>query len=289
MPEARLVVALSGRHEDEWLIGYANQLAGVNRHAAQLALANRRARSPNSATESAAVAVDETDQLMVSAPQRVDFVDVSSNRPLDDLLALAATDGVGALLVGEGHGRRCLRSLIQRAACSVWFVPDGAPATLRRLLVPLDFSLQAADSLRVATTLARLGNAEVCQALHVYFNDSPFDDAAQDCSLRAGLVAEYARFLDKVDVLGVDVRLLLRACSLVADAIDATATEQGSDLIVLGTRGRTWAGALLRESLAEQTVRRCRVPLLVLKHFGAQVGLLRLLRESDRGTSLRWN
>jgi hypothetical protein len=48
---------------------------------------------------------------------------------------------------------------------------------------------------------------------------------------------------------------------------------------------------LLDESIAERTLRDCRTPLLVVKHFGAQLGLLGVLRERAvaRGNEPRFN
>jgi outer membrane protein OmpA-like peptidoglycan-associated protein len=57
---------------------------------------------------------------------------------------------VDLILVGHGRGhsgkRALARRLAMKAPCSVWVVPEGAPARLNRILVPVDFS----DPSRVA-------------------------------------------------------------------------------------------------------------------------------------------
>jgi nucleotide-binding universal stress UspA family protein len=229
------------------------------------------------------VTVARADGPVVSAPQVVEYVKVPPSRPADRLLELAADTGAAAVLVGAGVGLRCVRALVRRATCSVWFIPDGAVPSARRILVPVDFTVRAADCLRVATVLARLSDAGECLALHVYFNASLVADAAQDRRLRAGMAERYAQFLGPIDLLNVPVRPLFRECAIAADAVNQTAADQDADLIVLATRGRTPVAALLDESLAEQTLRHCRVPLLVVKHFGARLGLLSLLRDPDFG------
>jgi nucleotide-binding universal stress UspA family protein len=220
----------------------------------------------------------------------VEYVDISSGRPLDRLLASAADPETAAVLVGEALGRRRLRALARRAACSVWFVPGGAAPVVRRVLVPVDFSVRSADCLRVATALARLSEAE-CLALHVYFNESILAGPEQDRALRARLAEAYARFAGPIDTLGVKVTPLLDEAAGVARAVLRAAAERDADLIVLASRGRSWAGALLHEGVAGQVLRDCRVPLLVVKHFGARLGLLRVLREPAyrRRNDLRFN
>jgi nucleotide-binding universal stress UspA family protein len=275
-PENRLVVALSGRDQDAALIRYANALAERNSRAGHIPT-TRRGRRP-ARPESAVRVVDQGEELVLSAPQGVEYVDVSSAPTVDRLLAIANHPQTEAVLVGEAIGRRPLRALVRWAACSVWFVPDGAFPEVRRILVPVDFSLRAADCLRVATVLARLSAAE-CLALHIAFSESVLPGPEQDRALWARAAEAYARFVDPIDTLNVRVTPLFREAADVARAINQAAAEQDADLIVLASRGRTWAGALLHESVAARALRQCRVPLLVVKHFGAQLGLLPLLRE----------
>jgi nucleotide-binding universal stress UspA family protein len=289
-PEHRLVVALSGRDEDAALLRYANALTELNGGARRLPTASRGRRTARPAT-AAPVVVDQGDGLVVAAPQAVEYVKVSSGRALDRLRALAADPETEAVLVGEAVGRRQLRALVRQAACSVWFVPDGAAPEVGRILVPVDFSVRAADCLRVATVLARLSAAAECLALHVYFDESVLPSPERDQALRAQVSAAYARFLEPIDTLKVRVTPLFQEAAGVARVINRTAAEQDADLVILASRGRTWAGALLHESVAEQTLRECRVPLLVVKHFGARLGLWRVLREPafSRRHDLRFN
>ena len=51
-------------------------------------------------------------------------------------------------------------------------MPEGSPATLNRVLVPVDFSEPAADAIKVATSMARRSGHTEVLALHVYFNEA---------------------------------------------------------------------------------------------------------------------
>jgi nucleotide-binding universal stress UspA family protein len=52
------------------------------------------------------------------------------------------------------------------------------------------------------------------------------------------------------------------------DEILRVAAEDGCDLIVLGTHGRSGVGKLLLGSVAEQVVRRAACPVLTVRHGG---------------------
>jgi len=277
-PEQRLVVALSGRAEDAALIRYADRLMELNSEAGPLARP-RPASTDSGPMESASVAVDEATGLLLTAPRGVSYLESSSSQALERLLARAADPGTAALIVGSGLERRSLRTLVRQAACSVWFVPDGASEEFQRILVPVDFSVRAADALRLATVLARLSGGAGCLAMHAYYNDQVLTYRPRDPVLLARLAEAYASFVAPIDTLGVPIAPLFREEANVPHSIRAAASEQKADLVVLASRGRTWASALLQESIAERTLEEIQVPLLVVKHFGAQVGLLRLLRE----------
>ena len=63
----------------------------------------------------------------------------------------------------------------------------------------------------------------------------------------------------------------------VAHAINRVAAQRGCDLVVMATRGRSRSAAILLGSVTEETIVETRVPLLVVKHYGAQLGLLQAL------------
>jgi nucleotide-binding universal stress UspA family protein len=273
----RLVVALCGDEADASLIRYANFVADLN-CGAGCALHSSRASRAARSESSAPVLVDQAHGVVLSAPQFVDYLRIASGRDFDRLLRIAAQSETDALLVSESLGRRRLKALVRRAASSVWFVPAGAPAELRRILLPVDFSVRSADCLRLATALACLSGAE-CSALHVYFNESLFADRQSDQELRGRVVQSYARFIKPIDTLGVPVTFRCLEAADIGRALRETADDEQADLIVLASRGRTRTAALLAGSVAEQMLRGCRTPSLIVKHFGAQLGLLRLLRQ----------
>ena len=207
--------------------------------------------------------------------------DILTGSLIDGLLAYVAEKQVDLLLIGHGledSGRRTVaRRLAMNAPCSVWMLPEGSPATLQRILVPIDFSEPAADSMRVATSMARLSGHVECVALHVYFNEAVITYEGYDQVLRGQEEHAYRQFIGPINCQGVSVTPHFEESSKVARTIVRVAEQRAADLIVLATRGRSRSAAILLGSVTEDMIIETRVPLLAVKHFGARLGVLQAL------------
>jgi nucleotide-binding universal stress UspA family protein len=201
---------------------------------------------------------------------------------LDGILACAESSGADLILVGHASQRR-RRSLARRLAakspCSVWMVPGGAPAAIRRILVPIDFGRRSADTVAVACAVAEGAGLDECLAAHVHFNDAAaaFDEfeeiLAEDRDRAFGI------FVAPIDLRGVWVKPMFVDSCHVADSILRAAREHGCDLIVMGTRGRSRSAAVLLGSETEHCMMNTGIPLLAVKHFGARLSLMGALRD----------
>jgi nucleotide-binding universal stress UspA family protein len=204
---------------------------------------------------------------------------VLTGTPIDQLLIYAAEHGIDLLFVGgSSSGRQALaRRLAMKAPCSVWLVPEQAQARVERVLVPIDFSEPAADSLRVATSLARLSGEAECLALHVFFNEARVTYEDYERVLRGQEEQAFSRFVQPIDTKGVAVAPLFVEGVHVGRIIHETAQQQEADLIVMATRGRSRSAAILLGSVTEETILETSVALLVVKHFGARMSVLQAL------------
>lgn len=204
--------------------------------------------------------------------------DVLHGPLIDALLAHVAEQSVDLLFIGSHDGRRPLaRRLAMKAPCSVWMVPEGSPVKLERILVPIDFSEHAADAMKVAMSMAQLSGHTECLALHVYFNEAVITYEEYDQVLRGEEREAYQRFIGPIDCQGVKVTPLFEEGINVTHVIDRVAAQRGIDLVVMATRGRSRSAAILLGSVTEHTIIESRVPLLVVKHFGARMGVLQAL------------
>ncbi len=200
---------------------------------------------------------------------------------VDRLLTHIAEKQVDLFLLGDRPGptgrRALVRRLAMKAPCSVWLVPEEATPKLRRLLVPIDFSEPAADALRVATSIASCHRHAECLALHVYFNEAAITYEEYDLVLRGQEEQSYRQFVAPIDCCGVRVTPLFEEGPSVVHVIERVAQQHDVDAIVMATRGRSRSSAILLGSVAEEMILATRVPLLVVKHFGARMGVLQAL------------
>lgn len=241
--------------------------------------------------------VDELDQIItrhfaisVAAPPALETVVLSG--PLTDrVLAHLVERQSDLVLLGEGsaeQGRRSLaRRLAMKATCSVLMMPNQSPTRLRQILVPIDFSKHSEDTLRVAVSLARLAGA-TCRPIHVYFNEAVVTFEEYDQILRGQERNAYERFIAAIDCSGVEMRPLFVESSNVPHALLRSAEQEPCELIVMGTRGRSRSASILLGSVTDEMLRQTRVPLLAVKHFGAQMNVLETLldRRFRRGGRL---
>jgi nucleotide-binding universal stress UspA family protein len=126
--------------------------------------------------------------------------------------------------------------------------------TIRHLLCPVDLSEPSAHALRHAAALRSVLNAELT-ILNVRAADArpPDADRSSDTS--------FETFASRVVDVGPSIRLLERRGEPVNEILRIAVA---SDIIVMGTHGRTGLQRLLLGSVAERVIRRSRAPVLVV-------------------------
>ena len=146
-----------------------------------------------------------------------------------------------------------------------------APAHIRRILVPHDFSEHSDAALAHADGLARLSRASL-HLLHV-IQPPPLHAVTP-----AGPV-QIAMPVEVTDAARIEARELLRRIARSSRADAQVHVEEGSptavicrfaerhrtDLIVMGTHGRAGLAHLLLGSVAERVLRRAPCPVLTVR------------------------
>ncbi|MCC6750389.1 MAG: universal stress protein [Deltaproteobacteria bacterium] len=145
---------------------------------------------------------------------------------------------------------------------------------VKRILVPVDFSLCSWSALQHAAALARKLAAEV-DILHILETPHyivpevmvfPPGEAPQTLAeyTRTQVSKEMDRFLqDAPNVGDVPIRVLIERGDPLRKIIEL-AENNGYDLIVMGTHGRRGLTHLLLGSVAERVVQRSRCPVLTV-------------------------
>jgi nucleotide-binding universal stress UspA family protein len=140
---------------------------------------------------------------------------------------------------------------------------------LRHVLVPVDFSDSSRKALQYAESLARQFHAEI-QLLHVAEIVPPPPDlmivadtealSAENREVGAKRLAEWQQALGS----RVNINSAARLGNPKHEIIQ-TAQETNTDLIVMGTRGRSGLSRLLTGSTTEHVVRHAPCPVLVVR------------------------
>jgi nucleotide-binding universal stress UspA family protein len=154
--------------------------------------------------------------------------------------------------------------------CFVDELQEEVMLEIRRIVVPTDFSADAARAYEVAIRFARSFEAEIT-LLHCYQINpgaiSPYGiamPAALDQQLRDAALRQLTEWSEKTISEGVKVQtqLLSLTPSLgIAQCVE----EVGADLIVMGTRGLSGIQHVMLGSVAERTVRTAACPVLTVK------------------------
>jgi universal stress protein A len=142
--------------------------------------------------------------------------------------------------------------------------------TISRILVPTDFSADGDAAVRYALDLARMCHAQV-HLLHVV--DDPLAAGMwssevytyQIAELQINLVREAeVRLAQAIPSGAANVSSEVRTGSPWRKIIEVAA-ERSSDLIVMGTHGRTGVAHIVMGSVAERVLRRAPCPVLTLR------------------------
>ena len=140
--------------------------------------------------------------------------------------------------------------------------------TIRKILLPVDFSAQSQRAAAYAATLARQIGASI-HLVHVVEDDPPTFPRAADGGNCCGSHQSSLSTLAATLHLPADrISIELRAGSPAETIVDAAA-DCGCDLIVMATRRCTRQPDVAVGRIAEQVIRGADCPVLVVKESGA--------------------
>jgi nucleotide-binding universal stress UspA family protein len=216
-------------------------------------------------------------EALADADPTADYLALAG-KPAEVLCEIADDRRADAIVVGSrGHGRLALGSVAYRllaaAPCPVMVVPvahDDRPEAVRRILVAVDGSEDAAAAAAEAESIARENHGSLTFAIAV-------PDAAQFLpgmpgqpggyvELRSQIEDECKRLLteatDSVDPEVAATTRLLRGSA--GPAIVEHLDSGDYDLVVVGSRGRGSLKAMLLGSVSHYVSQRSPVPVLVV-------------------------
>jgi universal stress protein A len=129
----------------------------------------------------------------------------------------------------------------------------------KRILVTTDLSEHSLAAFEYASTVSLLFNAKI-YVLHVYDREARGQPQSTEEEARKAL----REFILQSISSELDMTLVVR-CGTPAEEIVRFAEEEGIDLIVIATHGRTGLKHIMMGSVAEKIVRRSNIPVLSVK------------------------
>ncbi|MBX3439757.1 MAG: universal stress protein, partial [Planctomycetaceae bacterium] len=286
----RMMVALSATEEDVPLVTYARLLARAGLvHHVSFVHVRTPARIMDDPRPDAGVLQTCEDVVATHFARPRENVTVGCHVVLgvriDALIDFATQDRCDVILLGHHSRRSGQRSLARRLAmiapCSVWLVPEGAPLSIFEILVPIDFSDHAADSLSVAVSIARAVGLTECSATYVFADPSMvrYDDHIDE--IRHNVETAFEEFIEPIDRRGMAVEPTYMEGNNVGKTLLHSAKLNGTDLLVMNTRGRSRSASILLGSVTGQVLSESPVAVLAVKHYGAMMNLFQALKQSQ--------
>jgi len=144
------------------------------------------------------------------------------------------------------------------------------PRSIKRILVPTDFSEPSSEALTTAIAFARAFGASI-ELVHVavetaYAMPPPIDVATVPIDM-TGVIDRAQKSLNaeeaRVQAAGVTCASIILAGTPDAEVV-AHADKTGADLIVMGTHGRSGLTHALLGSVAERVVQHAHRPVLIV-------------------------
>ena len=204
--------------------------------------------------------------------------------PLIELLKRSKKEKIDLIVMrkkaGDKSSGTLLTKLTRRAPCSVLFVPEGANAWYKNILVPIDFSKNSEDAMEVAIAFARASGINEISCLHVYGVPPGFHKTGKSYEQFAEIMKghgekNFKEFMKKIDLKGITAAPKFRLDDKDARGIWEEILEKHEvHLLIMGARGRKAGAGVLLGSATEHLIKTTTVPLLAVKEKGTGMSLL---------------
>jgi nucleotide-binding universal stress UspA family protein len=202
---------------------------------------------------------------------------INFGSPYEGIVKAAIDTNANIILVGAGNIPKSSKSrlglttfrIIQRSEKPVLVIAPGKSLDIKRILCPVDFSSASERALRNAMTISRKFNAQltvlgVCQADTPHWLYTP-KDREEERQLRLKQHEKsFNTFLENFNLDDLDWQKLSTE-GKPADEITRIIEEQDTDLLIMGTAGRTGLERYFVGSVTEKVIRDVPTSFLTLK------------------------
>jgi nucleotide-binding universal stress UspA family protein len=159
--------------------------------------------------------------------------------------------------------------IIKKSNSPVFVVKNEKQFTIKKILCPVDFSSESERAIKNAITLARRFKAQlvvfsVYEISHLYSIKHKIDLEEQIKIIRTAHEKEFAAFLDNFNLTGLDIIFETKQGVPDVEIIKAV-DRHNSDLLIIGTTGRSGISKILMGSVTEKVIRKIPSAFITLK------------------------
>jgi nucleotide-binding universal stress UspA family protein len=194
---------------------------------------------------------------------------------------------IDLLVLGRKKGETAFESLVenlsQKYPKPVLLLPENPPISLlKNIFLPIDFSKHSKVSVLLAMEISKKTKANI-QCCHLYEVPNGYSKTGKSFEEFSAIMLENAQkdfenFLKQNKLPDLPCTFVLRNKKDEADNIMDYAHSFETDLLIVGSRGRTRSAAVLLGSVAEKLVNSNHViPMLVMKEKGENMSFLEAL------------
>ncbi len=178
--------------------------------------------------------------------------------------------------------------LARRAPCSLIVVPEGHTPEMKKLLIPIDFSVHSRMALEYGIFISKSNESAVeiiCQNVYsvptgYHYSGKSYKDFAK--IMEENAQKEYQGWVASIDTKDVPITPMfsLNEHDDFGQVIKDLAVKEEVSGILIGAKGRTAASALFIGSTAEKLIQAIDyLPLTIVRKKGSNATLLESLRE----------
>jgi len=219
-------------------------------------------------------------------PKDIKFeVEAKEGNPLEKILRWVKVKDVDLLIMGrktylKGGGSLAKR-LAGKSPCSVLFFTETGPKTLKKIMVPVDFSSYSHLALAFAQEFVKDTSSIKC--IHLYELPAGYTKTGKTHAEFAEIMLEnakkhYQKFLLNHQLPSFDCEFILKNDNSISKIILEHASKEDMDLIIIGSRGKGESLATLLGTVAEHLVEvNNQIPMMILKKKGETIGFLEAL------------
>jgi len=192
-----------------------------------------------------------------------------------------ATDKINANLVIVGSGEKLKNDCFQLGATAekiirksnkpVFIIKDKQTLDIQNIICPIDFSKESSRALNNAIIISRLFNAElVLLSVYSLFRQTftKLDPDEINEQRKLDHLKEFNTFLEEFNLIDVNYKIEIKGGEPAEEILKAIKNHE-SDLLLMGTTGKSGISKILMGSVTEKVIREVLCSFITLKNEDA--------------------